>query len=254
MRYFLELQYMGSNYCGWQRQTNQPSVQQRLEQTLSTYFRTPIEVVGAGRTDTGVHASYYVAHFDLAEEVIDPSQAIYKLNRMLPDDVAIRSMTAVPATAHARFDALEREYRYYIEPQKNPFTRSLAWHYAVDLDLDAMNRAAAVLLEECDFTSFAKLNSNNKTNLCCVVKAEWEVLGDGKLCFTIRANRFLRNMVRAIVGTLIDVGRGRYTVDQFVEIVRSRDLSRSSGGAPAEGLYLTDVRYPQEIFERKTFY
>ena len=254
MRYFVELQYNGAAYCGWQRQQGQPSVQQTLESTLSTYLREAIEVVGAGRTDTGVHAAYYVAHFDLVRPIDDPAQAVYKLNRILPDDIVVRTLTAVSAEAHARFDAVEREYRYYITATKNPFTRPLMWQYFVPLDVEQMNRAAEILLEERDFTSFAKLNSNNKTNICRVMKAEWSVDEQGVLCFTIRADRFLRNMVRAIVGTLVDVGRGRYTVEEFGEILRSRDLSRSSGGAPAQGLYLSDVRYPEELFTRKTFY
>lgn len=250
MRYFIELQYNGMAYCGWQRQREQPSVQQTIEQALTTLLRHPTEIVGAGRTDTGVHAAYYVAHFDAEKPVEDCRQAVYKLNRILPADVAVMTMRPVDDALHARFDALEREYRYYIEPNKNPFNRHVTWQYSLPLDVEAMNRAAEVLLEERDFTSFAKLNSNNKTNLCRVGKAVWERLPDGRLCFTIRADRFLRNMVRAIVGTLVDVGRGRYTVDEFAAIVRSRDLSRSSGGAPAAGLFLNDVRYPQERFKR----
>ncbi|MBQ2727945.1 MAG: tRNA pseudouridine(38-40) synthase TruA [Alistipes sp.] len=253
MRYFLELQYDGGAYCGWQRQNGQPSVQQTIEEKLSLLLGVYTEITGAGRTDTGVHAAYYVAHFETERMVDEPQQVVYKLNRMLPADIAIRSLTPVADTAHARFDACEREYRYYIAPQKNPFTRHAAWQYAVPLDIEAMNRAAEVLLSESDFTTFAKLNSNNKTNICRVMVARWEVLADGRLCFTIRADRFLRNMVRAIVGTLVDVGRGRYSVDEFVAIVRSRDLSRASGGAPAEGLFLHDVRYPATIFERKPF-
>ncbi len=254
MRYFIELQYNGAAYCGWQRQQGQPSVQQTLEAALSTYLREAIEVVGAGRTDTGVHAAYYVAHFDCAGSIEDPEQTLYKLNRILPDDIAVTALCEVAAEAHARFDAVEREYRYYITPRKNAFTRPLVWQYFVSLDVEKMNRAAEVLLEERDFTSFAKLNSNNKTNICRVVKAEWSEDEHGVLCFTIRADRFLRNMVRAIVGTLVDVGRGRYTVEEFAEIVRSRDLARSSGGAPAQGLYLYDVRYPDTLFTRQTFY
>lgn len=254
MRYFIELRYNGAAYCGWQRQQGQPSVQQTLEQALSTYLRRPIEVVGAGRTDTGVHAAYYVAHFDLEETISDLQQTVYKVNRILPDDLVVDTLTPVDAEAHARFDAVERAYCYYIEPRKNPFTRATTWQYAVALDLEAMNRAAELLLTEHDFTTFAKLNSNNKTNICRVVHARWEKDEHGVLCFTIRADRFLRNMVRAIVGTLVDVGRGRYTVEQFAEILRSRDLSRSSSGAPAQGLFLSDVRYRPECFERKTYY
>ena len=158
--------------------------------------------------------------------------------------------TPVADGAHARFDAREREYRYFIEPHKNPFTRHLSWQYYVPLDVGRMNEAAAMLAEFDDFTSFAKLNSNNKTNRCRIMHAAWTVDDSGVLCFTIRADRFLRNMVRAIVGTLVDVGRGRYSPHGFRVIVESRDLSRSSAGAPAQGLFLSDVRYPPEVFSR----
>ena len=254
MRYFLELRYNGAAYCGWQRQPDMPSVQQTLERALTTLLREKIEVTGAGRTDTGVNASYYVAHFDCEEPVPDPAQVVYKLNFLLPGDIAVGSMTPVGADAHARFAAREREYRYYIEPRKNPFTRDATWQYYVPLDMERMNEAAASLLEYDDFTSFAKLNSNNKTNICRIMHAAWTADERGVLCFTIRADRFLRNMVRSLVGTLVDVGRGRYTPDGFREIDGSRDLSRSSGGAPAQGLFLSDVVYPPGVFERKTFY
>lgn len=253
MRYFLELRYSGGAYFGWQRQPDMPTVQQTLERALATLLREPVEVVGAGRTDTGVNASYYVAHLDTTQPVADPSQLLRKLNFMLPGDIAVDSLTLVAAGAHARFDACEREYRYFLEPHKNPFTRHASWQYYVPLDVDRMNRAAAVLLEFDDFTSFAKLNSNNKTNRCRIMHAAWTVDGQGVLCFAIRADRFLRNMVRAIVGTLVDVGRGRYTPEEFRAIVASRDLSRSSAGAPAQGLFLSDIRYPAEVFERRTF-
>ena len=250
MRYFIELRYLGAAYCGWQRQPDMPTVQQTLEGALTTLLREPVEVTGAGRTDTGVNASYYVAHFDVARPVADPGQTVYKLNFLLPGDIAVWSLTPVEAEAHARFGAREREYRYYIEPRKNPFTRSLAWQYYVPLDVERMNRAAEHLIEADDFTSFAKLNSNNKTNICRLSHAAWTVDGQGVLCFTIRADRFLRNMVRSVVGTLVDVGRGRYTPEQFRAIIDSRDLSRSSGGAPAQGLFLSDVVYPAAVFTR----
>ncbi len=248
MRYFLELNYNGSAYFGWQRQNGQQSVQQTLEESLSTLLRAPIPVTGAGRTDTGVHASYYVAHFDCNTLIADPRQTVYKVNRILPHDISVWSLKEVAPEAHARFNALEREYHYYIEPGKNPFNRPLSWQFAQSLDIERMNRAAEILLEVEDFTTFAKLNSNNKTNICHLSRAEWEVLPDGEIRFTIRADRFLRNMVRAIVGTLVDVGRGRYTEDEFRDIVLSKDLSRSSGGAPASGLFLVDVTYPDDIF------
>lgn len=250
MRYFIELSYDGAAYCGWQRQPDAPSVQQAVEQALSTLLRTEVEVVGAGRTDTGVNASFYVAHFDVEQGVKDCAQLAYKLNLILPRDIAAGRVYEVRAEAHARFDAVEREYTYYLSQRKNPFRRFSAWQYYVPLDVEKMNRAAEVLLREEDFTSFAKLNSNNKTNICRVVRADWQ--RDAKdadlLVFTIRANRFLRNMIRAIVGTLVDVGRGRLSVEDFERIVTARDLSLSSAGAPAEGLFLSDVKYDENIF------
>ena len=248
MRYFIELRYDGGAYCGWQRQPDMPTVQQTVEDALTKLLRVHTEIVGAGRTDTGVNASYYVAHFDSAVEV-DCAQVLYKLNMMLPKDIAIFSVTPVADGAHARFDARQREYRYYISPTKNPFRRHSAWLYYVPLDVDKMNQAAAKLLEYEDFTSFAKLNSNNKTNICKIMNARWSV-EDGVLVFTIRADRFLRNMVRSIVGTLVDVGRGRYSVEEFCAIVEARDLSQSSAGAPSQGLFLSDVVYPTDIFEK----
>ena len=251
MRYFVELRYDGAAYCGWQRQPDMPTVQQTIEDALTRLLRTSTEIVGAGRTDTGVNASYYVAHFDSDTE-FDIAQLLYKLNMMLPKDIAILSITPVSAEAHARFDAREREYTYFISQTKNPFRRYSAWLYYVPLDVEKMNQAAAKLLTYSDFTSFAKLNSNNKTNICRIMDAHWRVEGDGVLRFTIRADRFLRNMVRSIVGTLVDVGRGRYTVEEFCQIVEARDLSRSSAGAPAQGLFLSDVVYNDETFIKIT--
>lgn len=250
MRYFIELSYDGAAYCGWQRQPSDVSVQQTLEQALSTILRSDIEVVGAGRTDTGVNASYYVAHFDCGDEISDCTTLTYKLNLILPRDIAIKRVRRVREDVHARFDARQREYTYYISQRKNPFRRYSAWQYYVQLDVERMNEAAKALLEYDDFTSFAKLNSNNKTNICKVVRAEWhrdEQDGD-LLIFTIRADRFLRNMIRAIVGTLVDVGRGKYSVEEFYDILHSRDLSRSSAGAPAVGLFLSDVQYDEDIY------
>lgn len=242
MRYFVELQYDGAAYCGWQRQPDAETVQGVIEQRLSMLRRVSTEIVGAGRTDTGVNASFYVAHFD-SDEAVDCAQLAYKLNKVLPDDIAILRIYEVEGDKHARFDAKQREYTYFLTPHKSPFRRFSAWYFAVDLDVESMNRAATALLRYDDFTSFAKLNSNNKTNICHISHAQWVVESDGVLRFTIRADRFLRNMVRAIVGTLVDVGRGRYTVEQFEDIIRSKDLSRSSAGAPACGLFLSDVRY-----------
>ncbi|MBR2866542.1 MAG: tRNA pseudouridine(38-40) synthase TruA [Alistipes sp.] len=242
MRYFMELQYDGAAYFGWQRQPDVATVQGTIEQKLSMLRRVPTEIVGAGRTDTGVNASFYVAHFD-SDTPIECAQLVYKLNKVLPADIAIIRIYEVEATKHARFDAREREYTYLLTPHKAPMRRFSAWHYAVELNVEKMNEAAAMLLRYDDFTSFAKLNSDNKTNICHISHAQWTVESDGTLRFTIRADRFLRNMVRAIVGTLVDVGRGRYSVADFEAIICSRDLSRSSAGAPAVGLFLSDVRY-----------
>ena len=246
MRYFIELQYDGGAYCGWQRQPEQPTVQGVIEDAMTKLLRRPTEIVGAGRTDTGVNASFYVAHFD-SEEAVDCDYIAYKLNAMLAHDIAIKRIYQVADDLHARFDAVEREYTYLLSPVKSPFRRHSAWICYYQLDVEKMNEAAKILLATEDFTTFAKLNSNNKTNICHVKHAKWEVENDGTLRFTIRADRFLRNMVRAIVGTLVDVGRGRYTVDEFAEIVASRDLSRASSGAPPQGLFLSNVKYKGQM-------
>ena len=250
MRYFAELAYKGTNFNGWQRQDNAPSVQQALEDAFSKLLHTEITVTGAGRTDTGVHASYYVMHLDLPVEAGDTAAFIYHLNSILPHDIALFSLTPVADSAHARFDALEREYKYHIATRKDPFKRETAWQYFVELDMDAMNSAAGHLLNAADFTTFSKLHSGNKTNICKVHEAAWTRDGDG-LVFTIRADRFLRNMVRSVVGTLVDVGRGKISADRFAEILAARDRSLASGSAPAQGLFLNDVRYPETVFKRQ---
>ena len=243
MRYFAELSYKGTAYCGWQRQPNARSVEQTIEEALSTLLREEIDVVGAGRTDTGVHAAFYVAHFDTSRPISNPEDLVYHLNSLLPEDVAFRRIYKVADDAHARFDATEREYRYYIQTRKDPFTRATTWQHTAPLDMAAMNEAAKVLLTTEDFTTFAKLGSNNTNNICHIYRAEWVEIECGMMVFIFRANRFLRNMVRAVVGTLVDVGRGKISVEQFREIVASRDLSRSSSSAPAAGLFLTNVKY-----------
>ena len=246
MRYFIDLQYDGKAYCGWQRQPDQPTVQGTIEDALTKLLRQPTEIVGAGRTDTGVNASFYVAHFD-STEAIDEGHIVHKLNAMLPHDIAVKSIYKVADDLHARFDAVEREYTYLLSPVKSPFRRHSAWICYYTLDIEKMNEAAKYLLEVEDFTTFAKLNSNNKTNICDVKYAEWTTEDDGTLRFTIRADRFLRNMVRSIVGTLVDVGRDRYTVEDFRKIVDSKDLSQASSGAPPQGLFLSNVKYKGQM-------
>ena len=243
MRYFAELSYKGTSYCGWQRQPNARSVEQTIEEALTTLLREEIDVVGAGRTDTGVHAAFYVAHFDTSRPIDKPEDFVYHLNSLLPEDVAFRRIYPVADDAHARFDATEREYRYYIQTHKDPFTKQTTWQLTTPLNIEAMNEAAQTLLATEDFTTFAKLGSNNTNNICHIYRAEWVEIECGMVVFIFRANRFLRNMVRAVVGTLVDVGRGKITPSEFAEIVASRDLSRSSSSAPASGLFLTDVKY-----------
>ncbi|MFI3259456.1 MAG: tRNA pseudouridine(38-40) synthase TruA [Rikenellaceae bacterium] len=245
MRYFIELRYNGAAYCGWQRQPDAPTIQECIEKALSLLLRVTTPITGAGRTDTGVHASFYVAHFDYEnnEKPIDEKWLTYKLNILLPKDISIKKIYEVAPTAHARFDAVEREYTYIIETHKNPFTQHTAWQYSGELEIVAMNRAAEYLLHHTDFTTFAKLGSGNATNICDVREARWERDDEGRMVFTIKADRFLRNMIRAIVGTLVDVGRGKYTPEEFDKLIEAKDLSLASMGAPAKGLFLSNVKY-----------
>lgn len=249
MRYFIELSYRGTAYNGWQIQPNAPSVQQTLQEALSKMLRESVEVVGAGRTDTGVHARYYVAHFDCPTAIDDQEKFLYHLNSVLPFDIAVSRVRRVRDDAHARFDATEREYTYLITTVKDPFTLGNVWYYrySTPLSVEAMNRAAEALLRHTDFTTFAKLNSNNSTNICHVSYAQWRATEQG-FEFVIRSNRFLRNMIRALVGTMVDVGRGKLSPEEFEELIIARDLSLSSGSAPAEGLFLSNVKYPDNIY------
>ncbi|MFI3314792.1 MAG: tRNA pseudouridine(38-40) synthase TruA [Rikenellaceae bacterium] len=241
-RYFLELAYSGANYNGWQIQPNAPSVQQTIECSLSKLLSESVKIVGCGRTDTGVNASYYVAHFDTElPNKVEKIGFLYHLNAILPKDIAIKSVKEVSLDMHARFSALEREYQYYICTEKNPFTTHM-YQYSVPLDVEKMNHAASLLLDNDDFSSFAKLHSDNSTNICSVKKACWS-RDKSQLTFTISANRFLRNMVRAITGTLIDVGKGKLTVDDFASIIEAKDNTKASSSAPAQGLFLTNVKY-----------
>jgi tRNA pseudouridine38-40 synthase len=242
MRFFITLSYDGAAYHGWQIQPNAPTVQQCLNVALSTLLRMPIETMGAGRTDTGVNAAMMVAHFDVPM-ALDCVALVRKLNSFLPQDIAVSRISQVDDNAHARFDAVSRTYHYHVYTAKNPFHRHYGMQLYYEPDFDLMNKAAAKLLEVTDFTSFSKLHTDVKTNNCDVMKAEWTQVGDNLWRFEIKADRFLRNMVRAIVGTLVDVGRGKYSIAEFEDIILSRDLSRCSAGAPACGLFLSDVKY-----------
>lgn len=245
-RYFIRLAYNGACYAGWQVQPNAHTVQAELEKVLGYFFTTP-GITGCGRTDTGVHASDYYAHIDVGQQIEDIQQTIYKLNKVLPPDISIKEIAEVTADAHARFSATERVYEYKIERIKNPFTQGLAWYYHGPLDVEAMNIAAAYLLEIEDFKAFSRGDTDVKTTLCNVTKAEWREEGN-TLVFTIAANRFLRNMVRAVVGTLVDVGRGKITLDDFKQVAQSLDRGEAGDSAPAQGLYLCEIKYPETIF------
>lgn len=245
MRYFIELAYNGKNYHGWQNQPDVITVQEVLENSLSTLLREKIQVMGAGRTDAGVHAKQLFAHFD-CEPIDSIEDFIFKLNSFLPKDISIQNIFPVKEDAHARFDALEREYEYLISFQKNPFTEDFSHliHYKPNIDL--MNEAASELLNYKDFQCFSRSNTDVKTYFCDVKEAYWKI-ENSQFIFTIKADRFLRNMVRAIVGTLLDVGFEKTSISQFHEILKSKDRSKAGTSAPAKGLYLTKVVYPERI-------
>lgn len=247
MRYFVAFSYFGQAYHGWQRQPNASSVQQLMEESLSTLLKSPISLVGAGRTDTGVHAKNMYAHFDF-QEINSLTNLTYRLNAFLPEDIAIQNISAVPEDAHARFDAVERTYEYWIALEKNPFYKDTAHYIKHTLDIPAMNKAATILLEHNDFECFSKSNTDVKTYLCKIKSATWNLIGD-KLVFTITSDRFLRNMVRAIVGTLLDVGLGKMTPEDVKTIIKSKDRSNAGASVPAKGLYLTKVLYPSTILD-----
>ncbi len=244
-RYFLYLAYDGTDYHGWQVQPNGNSVQAELNKALTTLLREPTSVVGAGRTDAGVHAKKMVAHFDGTIDKLDVFQQ--KLNGILPPSIAIHDIKKVTPEAHARFSALSRQYEYHVCTEKNPFLEQFAQRMPEDLDFETMNRAAQHLLDYSDFTSFSKLHTDSKTNICQVTFAQWRQQGE-KWIFTIEANRFLRNMVRAIVGTLFCVGRGKISEKDFCAIIEAKDRGAASASAPAKGLFLTNVIYPDELF------
>ncbi len=255
-RYCIHLAYHGAGYCGWQTQPNVPSVQQTLEEALSTLLRTPIVLVGCGRTDAGVHASDYYAHFDCphpsqGEQLVAvPDNLVFKLNGYLPPDIVVYSIREVPLSFHARFDATERVYQYHVSQLRKPFRQGLYSRIFFAPDVDRMNAAARLLMQYEDFTSFAKLHTQVKTNICHLTEAHWDTVGD-EWVFTIGANRFLRNMVRSVTGTLLDVGRGTLSLDGLRAIVEKKNRCAAGTSMPACGLFLSAVRYPwQEILAR----
>lgn len=241
-RYFITLSYDGTRYHGWQIQPNGLSVEECLRKALTTLLRQPIETVGAGRTDAGVHARKMVAHFDY-DGVLDGQQLAYRLNRILPRDIAVQCVEPVAQDKHARFSATSRTYHYYIHRQKDPFLAAYSCEMHYPLDFAAMNAAAEWLLSQQDFASFCKTGADVKTTLCTLTQAKWVRLSETSWRFEITANRFLRNMVRAVVGTLIEVGRHRITIDEFRNIVSTRSRSAAGESMPAHALFLVDVKY-----------
>ena len=246
-RYFIYFSYDGAAYHGWQVQPNAITVQQVLEEALAKLVRQPVPLVGAGRTDAGVNAACMVAHGDFPAE-LDTRQLVYKLNKILPPDIAVSDVRRVKDDAHARFDALSRRYNYRVVTAKSPFARKYACRVMPGIDFDAMNRASSVLYEYTDFTSFSKLHTDVKTNNCKVTFAQWCQVGECEWVFEIEADRFLRNMVRAIVGTLLLVGRGKMTLDGFRAVIENKARGEAGDSAMGEALFLVDVKYPDTIF------
>lgn len=246
-RYFLEVSYKGTNYHGWQIQGNASSVQDTLQRGLLAILRSPVQVMGSGRTDTGVHATQQFAHMDF-DDLDSHPDFLKKINAVLPPDIAVIGIREVQPDAHARFDAVWRSYRYVIGLRKDPFEEGLAWRCFFDLDLSLMNAAAGLLLKYDDFESFSRVKTDTKHFRCKIKSATWEQKGN-HLIFHITANRFLRGMVRAIVGTLVLVGRGRLSLDGFEEIIRAKRRVEAGSSAPPQGLFLSEVVYPDRIFK-----
>lgn len=250
MRYFFEIAYNGRNYAGWQSQANATSVQAVVEHALAHLVKEPAKIYGSGRTDTGVHCEQQFFHCDL-DKPVDADSLVFKLNSFLPRDIVIRNIFRVKDNASARFDAVERSYQYRITRQKNPFLEELAWHYFKSLDIAAMNKAAALLIGEHDFECFSKVHTDVNHFHCHVKRAQWKTRGE-MLLFDITANRFLRGMVRSIVGTLLDVGTGKTSVKGFQAIIDGRDRRKAGANVPPHGLYLTRIKYPAGVFVKKS--
>lgn len=242
MRYFVTLSYDGTRYHGWQIQPNGDSIQERLQGALSTLLRAEIAVTGAGRTDAGVHARMMVAHFDYEGE-LDGKQFCYKLNRLLPYDIAVQQVEQVADDLHARFSATSRTYHYYVHTVKDPFSRAYSCELHYPLDFKLMNEAAMMLLTYEDFGAFCKSGADVKTTLCQVTAAEWHQTSPSSWYFEITANRFLRNMVRAVVGTLVDVGRGRLTLEEFQKVIEGKQRSDAGESMPGNALFLEKIEY-----------
>lgn len=250
-RFFLTLSYNGAHFNGWQVQDNTPyTVQQVLEEKLSMLLKEKIEITGCGRTDTGVHAKNYVAHFNshCMDLISNKKHWMYKFNTVLPSSIGIQNIQKVRDEAHARYNAESRTYYYFIHQHKNPFIENYSWYVYGDIDFELMNKAAKVLSEYTDFTSFSKLHTQNKTNNCRITKAVWQKVAENEWRFTISADRFLRGMVRAIVGTLLLVGKNKITIDGLKKIIEAKDRNVAGQNVPAHALFLTGLKYPKDLF------
>ena len=248
MRYFIQLSYKGTAYHGWQVQKNARSVQELVNKALSIVLRQPLETLGCGRTDTGVHARQLFAHFDYEKE-FNTEKVLIALNGLLPHDIAVQHIFEVAETAHARFDATSRTYEYHICFDKDPFLTNFAWHIQQIPAIEQMNLACKILIDHADFSCFSKSHTQVKTNICKITDASWK-MNDKELVFYITADRFLRNMVRAIVGTMLQIGKNELSLNQFVKIIKSRDRSMAGMSVPAEGLYLCKIEYPYKLVKK----
>lgn len=247
-RYFIYISYKGTSYHGWQLQPNSVTVQRILDDALSVVLNEKIATIGAGRTDAGVHARFFCAHFDSKVPDLSSGDRLqFKLNSYLPEDISVNSIKKVIPDSHARFSALSRTYIYNISRIKDPFSNNSSWYLHSNFDISKMNEACKILIAHSDFTSFSKLHSDTKTNICRIHTAYWEEK-NYSLVFSIKADRFLRNMVRAIVGTMVDVGNGKLDLPDFENIILAKDRCRAGRSAPAKGLFLADIEYPEEIF------
>jgi tRNA pseudouridine38-40 synthase len=251
MRYFIELSYRGTAYHGWQTQANGVSVQTTIEAALTQRLGNPIFIMGSGRTDAGVHARQQFAHFEIDKPLPLTDSFIYSLNCILPDDIAIHAIFPVEASDHARFSATARYYQYLVTRQKDAFQNGLTYHFRPSLALSLMNEACDLLRQHTNFQSFSKARANVTHFNCRIDFAYWERINDDSLTFHIRANRFLWGMVRAIVGTMIEIGQERMSLEQFEQIILARDRNRAGRAAPANGLYLVDVTYPASVFQHR---
>jgi tRNA pseudouridine38-40 synthase len=247
-RYFIFISYKGTSYHGWQIQPDSVTVQQILEESLSVVLNEKISTIGAGRTDTGVHATFFCAHFEsISPDLTESWNLVFRLNQYLPSDISVNSIKKVVPDANARYSAVSRTYKYYISKVKDPFFDNSSWYLHGKIDITEMNKACEILLHHSDFTSFSRLHSGAKSNMCKIYYACWEE-SDNRLTFTIKADRFLRNMVRAIVGTMVDIGFGKMDLREFEEIIFAKDRCEAGKSAPAKGLFLVDIEYPEEIF------